>query len=68
MKKLCYLLFLSTFNLNAQKQVEWVSTTETSPWSIQKGVFTTPVSEKPDIEILPDKPLQTAGMDIIKFP
>jgi len=59
MKKLCYLLFLSTFNLNAQKQVEWVSTTETSPWSIQKGVFTTPVSEKPDIEILPDKPLQT---------
>jgi glucosylceramidase len=59
MKKLCYLLFLSAFNLHAQKQVEWVSTTETSQWVVQKGLFVTHVSGKPDIEIMLDKPLQT---------
>jgi glucosylceramidase len=42
-----------------RRKAEWVSTTPSSKWEIQKSLFTTPVSGKPDIEILTDSPLQT---------
>jgi len=47
------------FSASAQKKVDWVSTTESSQWVIQKGLSAGPVSGKPDVEILSDKPLQT---------
>jgi glucosylceramidase len=50
---------LIVFSLNAQKKVEWISTTEASQWMSVKGLTTLPVSGKSDIEILLDKPLQT---------
>ena len=50
---------ITTFSLNAQNKVEWVSTTESAQWEGQKGLTTRPVSGKPDAEILSDKPLQT---------
>ena len=52
---ICLIVFL----LNAQKPVEWVSTTETSQWVIQKGLFSKTESTKADVEILLDNPLQT---------
>jgi len=51
-----YLLALS---LNAQKTVEWVLSTQSSQWLGQKGLLTESLSDKIDIEILLDKPLQT---------
>lgn len=47
------------FSASAQKKIDWVSTTESSQWVIQKGLSAGPVSGKPDVEILSDKPLQT---------
>lgn len=50
---------LLVFSLNAQKKVEWISTTQASHWMTVKGLTTLPASGKPDVEILLDKPLQT---------
>ena len=47
------------YTVSAQNKVEWVATTEASHWEFQKGLTTVPVSGKPDVEILSDKPLQT---------
>ena len=50
---------ITTFSLNAQNKVDWVSATESSQWVSQKGLTARPVSGKPDAEILSGKPLQT---------
>lgn len=50
---------MAAFSLSAQKPVEWVATTKTSHWLRQNELFVSPVSDKPDVEILSDKPLQT---------
>jgi len=50
---------LLVFSLNAQKKVEWISTTESSQWMSIKGLTALPDAGKSDIEILLDKPLQT---------
>ena len=46
------------YSVSAQNKVDWVSTTESSQWEGQKGLTSGPVSGKPDVEILSDKPLQ----------
>ena len=50
---------LLVFSLNAQKKVEWISTTESSQWMSIKGLTALPSAGKSDVEILLDKPLQT---------
>ena len=50
---------LMVLSLNAQKKVEWISTTESSQWMSIKGLTALPDAGKSDIEILLDKPLQT---------
>ena len=50
---------LVAFSLSAQNPVEWVSTTETSQWMRQNALIVSPGSDKPDVEILSDRPLQT---------
>jgi hypothetical protein len=61
MKKvlLSFSICLAAFSLCAQKQVEWVSTTESSQWNVRNGLFTIPVSGKSDVEILLNNPLHT---------
>jgi len=61
MKKiaLSFSICLLVFSLNAQKKVEWISTTESSQWMSIKGLTALPDAGKSDIEILLDKPLQT---------
>jgi len=56
---LILMIGLMAFSLSAQKSIEWISTTEVSEWVNQKGLIELPVSGKPDVEILSDKPLQT---------
>lgn len=50
---------LLVFSLNAQKRVEWISTTEDFQWKSVKGLTALPASGKSEVEILLDKPLQT---------
>lgn len=60
MKKVVSILFTLAIivSVNAQKVVEWVSTTSHAKWTVQKGLNTQPVSDKFDIEIKLDNPLQ----------
>ncbi|NEW84263.1 MAG: glycoside hydrolase family 30 protein [Mariniphaga sp.] len=61
MKKLLLSLTIGVmaFSVSAQKKIEWISTTESSQWVIQKGLTAVPASGKSDVEILLEKPLQT---------
>jgi glucosylceramidase len=52
-----YLCFGALF-LSAQNSVEWISTTATSKWLKHYELVVTDVSQKPQIEILIDEPLQ----------
>lgn len=51
-------LFLAVFPLSAQNSVEWVSTSAVSQWQKHKDLTVSPVSDKPQVEIQIDKPLQ----------
>jgi len=56
---LLFYVILITLSLNSQTPVEWISTTQTSAWENLKSLVSEPVSAKPDLELLTDKPLQT---------
>lgn len=51
-------LFLAVFTLCAQNSVEWVSTSAVSQWQKHKDLTVSPVSDKPQVDIQIDKPLQ----------
>jgi glucosylceramidase len=55
---LSFSICLVAFSLTAQKPVEWISSTESSQWVTQNGLFTTSSSQISDIIILTDKPKQ----------
>lgn len=52
-------LFLLPIYGIAQKSVEWISTTETSPWSHQKELNLLSATSNEDVDIVSDKTLQT---------
>ena len=60
MKKVVSILFTLAIivSVNAQKVVEWVSTTNDAQWIVQKGLKTQETTDKFDAEIKLDKPLQ----------
>jgi glucosylceramidase len=60
MKRIIISLYicLMVFSVSAQNPVEWVSTTSTSQWLKHNDLTVLTASNKPQIEILTDKPLQ----------
>jgi glucosylceramidase len=53
-------LFLLSFSVSAQKKMTWISTTQTAQWQTQKKIPPLSIStEKADVEVLLEKPLQT---------
>ena len=60
MKELILILFTLAFiaSANAQKVVEWVSTTSNAQWTFQRGIKTQGATDKFDVEIMLNKPLQ----------
>ena len=61
MKQISIVLFIVMFsiNVNAQKVVEWVSSSRDAQWTVQKVLKTQVATAKFDAEIKLDKPLQT---------
>ncbi|HEY4327799.1 MAG TPA: glycoside hydrolase family 30 beta sandwich domain-containing protein [Mucilaginibacter sp.] len=63
MKRIAFSIIAVALSLSAmaQSKIEWVSTTESENWVIQKNLKTTSSQGKVDAEILTDKPLQTVN-------
>ena len=61
MKQISIVLFTVMFSIyvNAQKVVEWVSSSSDAQWTVQKVLKTQVATAKFDAEIKLDKPLQT---------
>ena len=54
-----YVMTVAAVSLFAQTKVDWIATSQTKQWEVQKGLTTKAISGKVDVEVQPGATLQT---------